>query len=267
MWVQWQLIHGQQSAKLDRRGQFSTWPQICRATRWNWSQQLDRSGPEGNKKNPLLATSEQRSEWNMTQFNSNTAKLHWMRRTFVTSRSCPHHCCLTDPWKKSYSAMVWNKETVFTWLTMLKYMQTTKCIGLQRTTTSDMPVCSWKGSTAARSAHHQSISHDTQDSCIGFRCVSHLIRQKVTFLTTNKKQVRLVSAKAERPNHKSRSHARQGGGSASQGGGSSTPTQTWLHNAACFVTCNFRGVASQRGSARGGGVLHTNDNDDADVTP
>ena len=36
---------------------------------------------------------------------------------------------------------------------------------------------------------------------------------------TCKEQVRLVSVKVERPNHPSRSHARQGGGSASQEGG------------------------------------------------
>ncbi len=48
----------------------------------------------------------------------------------------------------------------------------------------------------------------------------------------------------------------EGGRSASQGGASMTITQTQLHKAACFVTCNFGG----------GGVLHDNDND-ADVTP
>ena len=43
---------------------------------------------------------------------------------------------------------------------------------------------------------------------------------------SKEKQVRLVSVKAERPNHQSHSHARQGGGG---GGGASTTTRTWLH--------------------------------------
>ncbi len=72
---------------------------------------------------------------------------------------------------------------------------------------------------------------------------------------TLEQQVRLVSAKAERPNHPSR------------GGGSSTPTQTWLHKAACVLMCNFWG-GSQQGV---GGGSHThnnnNDNNNADVTP
>ncbi len=47
------------------------------------------------------------------------------------------------------------------------------------------------------------------------------------------------------------------------GGSSMMMTQTWLHKAAHFITCNFGGVA--RGSTSQEGVLH--DNDDADVTP
>ena len=72
--------------------------------------------------------------------------------------------------------------------------------------------------------------------------------------TLKKSQVRLVSVKAERPNHPSRSHASQGEGSASQGGGPSMMTQTPLHKAACFVALNLGGGVSQLG---GGGSSTT----------
>ena len=62
-------------------------------------------------------------------------------------------------------------------------------------------------------------------------------------------QVRLVSVEAERRNHP------RGGGVSQPRGGPSTPTQTWLHKAACIVVCNFGGGVSQPGGGQpAGGV-------------